>query len=127
MKLIILLLLSFPCLSQQVFKPGYYTKGTVVIDSLGQKWEAKANFTAKAYPKVSTYWQRFTGPSLTLDSLQREIDRLKAFTLNPIFKLNNMEISFFSMSDSMAAHVREPEKGLMFYIKDGKIIINTRP
>lgn len=45
---------------QELFKPGYFLKGTIVKDDAGVLWKAKVSVNAKAAPKTGTYWELVT-------------------------------------------------------------------
>jgi len=118
--LIIFLLLSATSYSQP-FKPGYYPKDTVItVEAV--RWQSLKSGNRTAAPKSGTYWQ-LVDKALTLEE---RVKKLEQFTPNPSFKLKDLGVSFFSMTDTTGVSVSSTDKRIYFFIQDGNIVIKAR-
>lgn len=124
--LIIILLIPFLALSQDKFKPGYYKQGSIVIDANGVKWKAKANVNAKGSPRSGAYWELVKAPALSLDSLERRINRLERETIF-ILKIAQQGYSILNVKgDKSGAWLRTIvlDKGLKVKQTDSTLILS---
>lgn len=123
--LLFILLIPFLVLSQDVFKPGYYKQGSIVVDAKGVKWKAKANVNAKGSPRSGSYWELVKAPALSLDSLERRLNQLETETF--ILRIAQQGYSILNLkSDKSGAYIRTivPGKGIRITQTDSTIIIS---